>query len=188
MDILIIIGILSIPLATLLIEVNSIHDGGKFSIDYHDNKPYELTFEQSEYKENGVKWIAFYTDLPHKVEPVISGTRIVLQYDVHVTPKDSYLTLQDRLHYDMKRPPPFLRLGNDGSDVDDKKDDINQYYGVYEEDYNIPNPMKHQYYSSHRKTYFLNRLKYSINNECNKIIGIPLYHLYPQASIKVEYL
>ena len=88
--------------ATLLLEVRSAHEGGKFVIDHYSRgakkievskdyygKPryaalFEMSFDEGGNVSTPLKWMAFYTDALHKVERVISGTRIVIQYDVYI--------------------------------------------------------------------------------------------------------
>jgi len=95
--------------ATLLIEVKSEHEGGNLVIQKSDNKLVwdfstdesssssgdeeyalrpELMLPQAGSKRDraeqiSLNWCIFYTDIEHHVEPVLSGTRMVLQFDVY---------------------------------------------------------------------------------------------------------
>ncbi len=75
--------------ATVLVEVTSPHKGGTLLIDPHGNTGSEshngvFSIDFNNYET--LKWVAFYTDASHKMKPVTSGTRIVIQYDVYVKP------------------------------------------------------------------------------------------------------
>ena len=88
--------------ATLLLEVRSAHEGGKFVIDHYGrggknievkdkygnvntyDAYFEMGFDGTSSDSTPLKWIAFYTDALHKVERVTSGNRIVIQYDVYI--------------------------------------------------------------------------------------------------------
>jgi hypothetical protein len=61
---------------TLLIEVKSAHTGGDLVLE-HKGEEVRWSLE-----EKGVKYIAFFTDVNHRVEPVLSGVRMVLQFDI----------------------------------------------------------------------------------------------------------
>lgn len=68
---------------TLLIEVRSPHTGGDLILQ-HNGEEFRWSLATNE-NNNSLKWIAFYTDVQHRVEPVTSGVRMVLQYDIHVS-------------------------------------------------------------------------------------------------------
>jgi hypothetical protein len=50
-----------------------------------------------------LQWAAFYRDCPHSVEPVLKGTRIVLQYDVHAKPTSNSIIKWCYTDYDKER-------------------------------------------------------------------------------------
>lgn len=64
--------------ATLLVFLPFVHTGGALVLEAGDQT---VTYFSS---GDGIRWCAFYTDVPHHVEPVLSGTRCMLQYDVLV--------------------------------------------------------------------------------------------------------
>lgn len=64
--------------ATLLVALPYVHTGGNLVLTAGES---EVIYSTS---TNGNPWCAFYTDVMHHVEPVLSGTRVVLQYDVCV--------------------------------------------------------------------------------------------------------
>jgi hypothetical protein len=72
---------------TLLIEVRSEHTGGDLVLS-HNGSEYRWSigtteeFNQSHLPQ--LRWIAFFTDIDHRVEPVSTGVRIVLQFDIHI--------------------------------------------------------------------------------------------------------
>jgi hypothetical protein len=93
---------------TLLIEVRSGHTGGQFVLSRHgierawnlqdnlpsDSAPVSATVAPAVSSlgtdDPKVRFIAFYTDVLHRVEPVENGVRAVLQFDIHIsipTPK-----------------------------------------------------------------------------------------------------
>ena len=57
---------------TLIIVLPVSFEGGELFLD---NKKYE-------FKGDKLEWIAFYNDINHKIEPVKSGTRITITYDL----------------------------------------------------------------------------------------------------------
>ena len=72
-------------------EVEKLVDYETFEIEAGDAAKEELPKESATERKrkfcsiNGLKWILFYTDVQHRVEPVLSGTRMVLQFDVLIT-------------------------------------------------------------------------------------------------------
>jgi hypothetical protein len=71
---------------TLLVEVQSTHSGGDLILEPTSGEVvrWSLSSTPSDLPSNMVRYIAFYTDVTHRVEPVQSGVRIVLQYDIYV--------------------------------------------------------------------------------------------------------
>lgn len=75
--------------ATVLVALNTSwsggalhlrHDGAEMAVDRHP----KITGASEPLADINLKAVAFYTDAELKVEPVTSGTRLVLQYDVFV--------------------------------------------------------------------------------------------------------
>jgi hypothetical protein len=54
-----------------------------------NKRKYHMDDEEIIRTNSYLKWIMFYTDVEHRVEPVLSGTRMVLQYDVMIPPPSS---------------------------------------------------------------------------------------------------
>jgi hypothetical protein len=82
---------------TLLIEVCSEHAGGDLVLAHHgteyrwsltDSLANVFVFPKRHFSaiDPPLRYIAFSKDVIHRVEPVTSGVRIVLQYDILVTP------------------------------------------------------------------------------------------------------
>lgn len=67
--------------ATVILPLKSEHVGGDLEITHKSQRHVFKTSEQNDKQEQ--KYIFFYNDCPHEVKPVISGTRIVLQFDVY---------------------------------------------------------------------------------------------------------
>jgi hypothetical protein len=78
---------------TLLIEVRSEHTGGDLVLS-HQGVEYRWSLTDTpsnansifNRRDNTLRYVAFFTDMIHRVEPVMSGVRIVLQYDILVRP------------------------------------------------------------------------------------------------------
>lgn len=71
-------------LATLIVSIPTEFCGGELVVKHgQDEKTYNLA---QKYSSNKVKWVAFYTDCKHSVKPVLSGTRVVLQFDLIAIP------------------------------------------------------------------------------------------------------
>jgi hypothetical protein len=74
---------------TLLIEVRSTHTGGDLVLEHNGEEvQWSLASNDSDLTGNLVRYIAFFTDVNHRVEPILSGVRLVLQYDIYATPMD----------------------------------------------------------------------------------------------------
>jgi hypothetical protein len=72
--------------ATMLVEVRSAHIGGDLILEPTNGESvrWSLSSIPSDLGNDFVRYIAFYTDVNHRVEPVESGVRIALQYDIYV--------------------------------------------------------------------------------------------------------
>jgi len=67
-------------LGTLVICLPVEHEGGEFIL-FDDGNELKLPFDEL-VKDGEVPWVAFYSDVKHKVEVVKSGVRMTLQYDL----------------------------------------------------------------------------------------------------------
>ena len=182
--------------ATLLLEVRSAHEGGKFVIDHYgcgDGKikeidergnvkkydaMFEMGFDKTGCVSTPLKWLAFYTDALHKVEKVTSGTRIVIQYDVYIDTEMSGVIKTDS--YNDKK--------TDGKDTDGNYED---------EDINVP------YLENISSALYRFQFPCVSNIAVRKVlaelqeliatcgatnVAIPLFHRYSSASIQREFL
>lgn len=69
---------------TLLVMLHSEHDGGDLIFNIDDDSQETWDVRTKGWTTDAVRWCAFHTDIPHKVEPVKSGVRAVLQFDIFV--------------------------------------------------------------------------------------------------------
>jgi 2OG-Fe(II) oxygenase superfamily len=94
-------------MASAVVCLPSKHEGGQLVVS--DGKG-EMVFDFA--KESGddtlLQWAVFYTDCKHRVEPVTSGTRVTLQFDLYLERGDKVWEVGDTL----KTPqlPDGLRL------------------------------------------------------------------------------
>ena len=149
---------------TLLIEVKSTHTGGDLVLE-HNGEEVRWSLEPI-IDYDSVRYIAFFTDINHRVEPVLSGARLVLQYDIYVTP----------------------RKKADGEDDDDEEeDDEEEEEEEEEEDVNNGGffGQTMSFPSAVISTSFITKLLESvascITNELS--ISFPLFHLYTDAQL-----
>ena len=138
--------------ATLLLEVRSAHEGGKFVIDHYGGKTkkikgideygnikkydaiFEMGFDKTGSVSTPLKWLAFYTDALHKVERVTSGTRIVIQYDVYV---DIEMQVAIKKFHDSRGNPNDKDHDSNEDGDDDSYDDrlsLEKHYEDNEDD------------------------------------------------------
>lgn len=78
--------------ATIVVGLGCDYTGGELEID---GIKYDLHPIVDDHSSNSMQCVVFYTDLRHKVHPVTSGTRVVLQYDVFFKPTQSKLNDED---------------------------------------------------------------------------------------------
>ena len=75
----------------------------------HSTKPLVSPLRKHRRKTEEAKdlchWVAFYTDVEHKVEPVLSGTRVVLQFDL--------LAIPDERDEDDEEDEPMVEIDKD---------------------------------------------------------------------------
>jgi hypothetical protein len=155
--------------ATLLLEVRSAHEGGTFVID-HDGKLFEKSFEPK-VNDKCLKWLAFYTDAKHKVEPVTSGTRMVIQYDVIADPHDTHVYIAE---------PPVRQQDDNDALAMMSPPQLHESKPLTK-DFNFPQA------SISGLQHVLHALDTELPNS-GDMIGIPLFHLYRSANIKAQYL
>jgi hypothetical protein len=72
---------------TMLVEVRSAHTGGDLILEPTNGESVRWSLSSIP-SANITRYIAFFTDVNHRVEPVESGVRIVLQYDIYVDDDD----------------------------------------------------------------------------------------------------
>ena len=177
--------------ATLLLEVRSAHEGGKFVIDHYggaakkievnvDKETHDTSFEMN-FDETGslctpLKWIAFYTDALHKVERVTSGTRVVIQYDVYI-------------HTDTGMPA-VCSDNNEGIEEEDNDwdSDENSDEPYLQNISNVFSDYRFPCISNVAMQMVLKELEKRISTCGTKNVAIPLFHCYSAASIKHELL
>ena len=70
--------------ATLLLALNTSWEGGDFKLRRNGVETVVDMHPKAERGDINLQAVAFYTDTEHKVEPVVKGIRIVLQYDIEV--------------------------------------------------------------------------------------------------------
>ncbi|PBK65201.1 hypothetical protein ARMSODRAFT_447578 [Armillaria solidipes] len=166
--------------ATVLVALNTSwsggafhlrHDGNEMAVDMHP----KITGAEEPRPYINLKAVAFYTDVEHKVEPVTSGARLVLQYDVFVCTGPSPLAYTPG-EYD------FTTL-----DVVRGKSRMD-FMG---EDYRPGPPHDNELQfpsSSPGDVQALVAAIQKVVSSGTEEIGIPLRHLYRQSSICKEYL
>jgi hypothetical protein len=65
--------------ATAVAIMDVEHEGGELVITEDEGKVHTVTKPQ----KGHVKWAIFYTDCMHEVNPVLSGNRVIVQYDIY---------------------------------------------------------------------------------------------------------
>ncbi|KAJ3290402.1 hypothetical protein HK104_006803 [Borealophlyctis nickersoniae] len=92
--------------ATALICLPHPHEGGVLEVQ-SGNTVKQLSFapEQDEAGAPLLKWAAFYTDCTHRVGTVTSGTRVMLQYDLHAKEVTDYSECEIFDSYGRNRHP-----------------------------------------------------------------------------------
>jgi predicted 2-oxoglutarate/Fe(II)-dependent dioxygenase YbiX len=74
-------------LATLVVALPTKFEGGELVVQ--DGTEEKVNSLRSDVQEE-LHWVAFYTDCKHKVMPITSGTRIVIQYDLRAVPEENF--------------------------------------------------------------------------------------------------
>ena len=197
--------------ATLLLEVRSAHEGGKFVIDHYGCGPnkievvkdyigketydtmFEMSFDETGSVSTPLKWMAFYTDALHKVERVTSGTRIVIQYDVYID-TEIPVVCGDSIETSCDDNSNKITEEDSNSDNDE---------GCYDDSSIDDSPKSNPYidlYSSNFGRYrfpcitkiamqkVLKELDLQIAKSGTQNIAIPLFHRYSALSIQRKYL
>ncbi|KAL9655062.1 hypothetical protein ABK040_008844 [Willaertia magna] len=118
---------------TAVVCLPSKHEGGDLVVWKGKT---EKRFSFADKSESGVTWAAFYTDCKHLVEPITSGTRIVLQYDLFGNEDESpELIVKEKINKkedkkeeqeDKKEVKKKARKGEDEEDEneEDEEDDL----------------------------------------------------------------
>lgn len=111
--------------------------------------------------EENVRYIAFFTDINHRVEPVTTGIRMTLQYNIYVGGNENELPHEE----------------NDEEKEDEKEDEVenstrplfehtNRFYGVINDD--LTSSLLHNLSSAVTTT---------------NSVSLPLFHLYTSAKV-----
>ncbi|SJL15531.1 uncharacterized protein ARMOST_19031 [Armillaria ostoyae] len=163
---------------TVLVALNTAWKGGAFRLRHGgeetvvDMQPKVKEVDEEPQPEMHLKAVAFYTDVEHKVEPVTEGVRLVLQYEVFVSEQSSRSSTPDP--YSQDSAESFL----DGVA-------LHSSMGCDDHDKELQAP------SGFSKDSSLSALVDAIHeiiDDGTEEVGIPLRHLYRQASISKEYL
>ncbi len=206
--------------ATLLLEVRSAHEGGTFVIDPHgdfekgieSSSLFKIDFNKKGDSSSCLKWVAFYTDALHKVEPVTSGTRIVIQYDVYIKPDALQITKKTDTKQPAKKKSRVEKSDdeeNDDENEDNDDDDDDDDDDEEDDDEEIDEDGDEEEYGGEmflevsqcisRASEFyqmsvdgmksvLSQLDKKLSQSGTTNIAIPLFHRYSAASIKPELL
>jgi hypothetical protein len=131
----------------------------------------EKSKESNEKKRNGdhirnANWILFYTDVNHRVEPVISGTRMVLQFDVFL---------------------PLGEMNENEEESEENEEEGDEFEGETPFDYTAPIPPDNL---TTLKAKTLSKIVSFLkaNLSPTTAITIPLFYLYTSQTIVPERL
>lgn len=182
---------------TLLIEVKSEHEGGKLIFTADDIAIGEWSLESEHtpaikkssfyYHHPTVRWCAFHTDITHKVEPVVSGVRAVLQFDILVQHCDS--------------DAPQAKAADDAEgNGDDEAEEEDEQENDYDDDIDggrgegsneceeaaamMPNGHLGRTADT-AVAAFIEKLEHAVAEQS---IALPLFHSYHQAYLRPEFL
>jgi hypothetical protein len=129
-----------------------------------------------------LRWVAFYTDVVHRVEPVTSGIRAVLQFDIIIKKEVGDCANDDN---------------EDEDDNDDYEDEnYNHKMGVFKArfDMTVNDPVllnaREEKEGSGPNVPVIKKLIAALQNEvtASKKIALPMFHLYRAKSVLPEYL
>ncbi|KAK0460284.1 uncharacterized protein EV420DRAFT_1536048 [Desarmillaria tabescens] len=176
--------------ATVLVALNTSweggslllrHNGQEMTVDMHP-KVTSITDQETSESSNtsgsedepdteiSLRAAAFYTDVEHKVEPVTDGVRLILQYDVFVSPEKSDEDDDfDNSFSNLDNVSGKSRLGYDEK--------------PYDNEIQVPSGFSNETSLSNLVD-AIQEILVSGTEE----VGIPLRYLYRQASIRKEYL
>ncbi|KAK0244884.1 hypothetical protein EDD85DRAFT_760049, partial [Armillaria nabsnona] len=159
--------------STVLVALNTAWQGGALRLR-HGGEETVVDLQPKVKKADGkpqpkihLKAIVFYTDVEHKVEPVTEGVRIILQYDVFVS-----------------KPS---RSSTPNCDLEDSILDMVvfcSHMGCYHHNNELQAPSG---LSKESSLLVLVDVIHEIIDNGTEEVGIPLRHLYRQASIRKEY-
>lgn len=99
--------------ASLVIVYPTKHEGGAL-VFRHEGK--EFRFDSAtEIQQAGVPsmaFVAFYSDMEHEVEPVTTGYRVTLTYNIYIEPEvaDAQVSITDRTHCEQALERAFRNL------------------------------------------------------------------------------
>eukprot|EP00743_Colponemidia_sp_Colp-15_P011022 GILK01012231.1.p1 GENE.GILK01012231.1~~GILK01012231.1.p1 ORF type:complete len:461 (+),score=65.80 GILK01012231.1:678-2060(+) len=157
---------------TLLYVLGSEHEGGELKL--------KNRFEDKEETcDFGDGWIAFYTDVPHQLEPVTSGVRIALQYN---------LFIEDAEHTSLSPSPTPPSPPSSSSDAGNSSDDeqhsdfpLYEQYGALRYHYEVRRKARSKRIGQHSDEaiiQFCNAVPRYLQGSKRKGLGIPLFHSY----------
>ncbi|SJL15597.1 uncharacterized protein ARMOST_19099 [Armillaria ostoyae] len=174
--------------ATVLVALNTSweggslllrHNGQEMTVDMHPKVTSITHPETPESKsqisesepetQTSLRAAAFYTDVEHKVEPVTEGVRLILQYDVFVSHEEA----------DLHEFDDYSNLDK----VSGKSRLHHSYEKIYDHELQAPSGSSNEDSLSS----LVDAIQEIIASGTEEV-GIPLRHLYRQASIRKEYL
>lgn len=151
---------------TVLVALNTEWEGGELMLRHQgvetivDMHPTKYSTKYGD--ELRAVVVAFYTDIEHKVMPVIKGTRLVLQYDVEVV-----------------EVPPRTRAYRPS--YAPLKEAVDRHQHVESRINTYPN------FDQKLVQAVVDEIR-ELHKEGTTVVAFPLAHLYRKASIKKEYL
>ncbi|KAK0244886.1 hypothetical protein EDD85DRAFT_898752 [Armillaria nabsnona] len=163
---------------TVLVALNTAWKGGALRLRHGgeetvvDLQPKVKEVDGKPQPKIHLKAVAFYTDVEHKVEPVTEGVRLVLRYDVFVTEQSSRSST----------PDPYLEDSGE-SFLDGVA--LHSSMGCHDHNNELQAPSG---FSKESSLSALVEALHEIIDDGTEEVGIPLRHLYRQASIRKEYL
>ncbi len=169
--------------ATLLVEVKSDHEGGTLIIGQED-KEHKETFSEAT-SDGSLRWVAFYTDLHHKVEKVTNGTRIMLQYYVYV---DVNGACNDEVIEGKEETVSTAEVEEVEYDEEVEYEDEDYYNQLppFRGNAKLSNKYEFPRLTSEDEAKLLSVLNRSLGRSNNTPIAIPLFHIYTSQSIEAN--
>ena len=166
--------------ATLLVEVKSDHEGGTLIIQ-QDNKVHKEDFSVAT-SDGSLRWVAFYTDLHHKVEKVTNGTRLMLQYDIYVDADEE----EEEKEEEKEEAEEEEYDEEDEEDDEQRFEDLPPFHYCNDKE-KLPNKYSFPRLTTPEQKVILSALEANLDGS-DEAVAIPLFHLYTTQSIKANYL